>query len=234
MSGVTRDIIQPTAEDMICKLAELCNHASTQDGHGFSKMDSSFGHSLAQQAVDGRAWSAKQASAALKLLKKYQRQLGGQDYIDEWLKSPSFRHDPANQPCNQPRNKTDRTLTSVDRHAIFSFKYDALLVQTIKTEIRGEHKGQKFWPLWHPDKKCWAVPVNETSIWPIMDVARRFGFEIEQRFDDYFAKIQEKTAESRTMLSLNDGRHIVVVNDKIVISVADASILEEFENAINN
>ena len=39
-----------TAEDMICSLAGMCNHASTTDGAGFSRMDADFGHSLAQWA----------------------------------------------------------------------------------------------------------------------------------------------------------------------------------------
>jgi hypothetical protein len=229
---LTDDTVQLTAEDMICRLAGMCNHASTIDGSGFSRMDADFGHSLAEHASSGKAWSPKQAAAALKLLRKYQKQLGGREFMDNWLGSPKFRIEPDSQ-AKTP-NSPSRTLTSVDSNALFVFKYDTDLVQAIKSEIRGEHKGKKFWPVWHPDKKCWMVTVNETSIWPIMDIADRFGFEIDRRFTDYFEKVQEKVSESRTMLSLNDGRHIVVVSDKIIISVANAAILEEFEHAIGN
>jgi len=228
---LTDDAAQLTAEDMICKLANMCNHASTLDGSGFSRMDADFGHSLARHASSGRAWSAKQATSALKLLRKYQRQLGGREFMDGWLASPRFRIEPVSTDPTQ--SVPIRTLTRVDSNALFVFKYDPDVVQAIKSEIRGEHKGKKFWPIWHPDKKCWMIAVNETSIWPIMDVANRFEFEIDQRFVDYFEKVQEKVGESRTMLALNDGRHIVVVSDKIIISVANAAILEEFENAIN-
>ena len=57
-----------TAEHMIRKLAGMCNGASSWDGAGFSKTDVQFGHSLAAQAAQGRAWSMKQASAALKMI----------------------------------------------------------------------------------------------------------------------------------------------------------------------
>jgi len=65
-----------------------------------------------------------------------------------------------------------------------------------------------------------------------MELAERFDFEIEPRFVDYFDKVKEKAAESRTMLAVNDGRHIVLVDDTIMISVNNAAILEEFENEL--
>jgi hypothetical protein len=223
-----------TAEGMICTLAGMCNHASTWDGAGFSKMDSSFGHSLAQQASQGRAWSTKQAAAALKMLRRYQRQLGGKDFMDRWLEKPTFRQLPWDQDkrSEQASVVADRTLTSRDSIAVFSFRYDPDVVQAIKTDLKGEHRGQKFWPVWDPSAKCWTVPVNETSIWSIMDIAERFRFKVEQRFTDYLERVREKTAESRTMLALNDGRNIVVTEDSIMISIADASILEEFEREL--
>jgi hypothetical protein len=236
MTSWTTDANSPnTAERMIQQLAGVCNHASTLDGSGFSRLDSAFGHSLAQQASNNRAWSVKQATAALKLLRKYQRQLGGQDFMDNWLQSPIFCQKPIDPLERTTTDATaDRKLVSSQSDALFIFRYDAQVVQSIKTDLKGEHGGKKFWASWHPDKKCWSVPVNETSIAPIMDVAERFGFDVEQRFIDYLEKIQEKTQESRTLLSLNDNRHVVVVSDKIMISVADAAILEEFENALND
>lgn len=219
-----------TAEGMICSLAGMCNHASTWDGAGFSKMDASFGHSLAQQASEGRPWSAKQAASALKMLRRYQRQLGGKDFMDGWLETPVFRQAPRDPSSDAAAN--DRRLTSQDSNAVFNFRYDAAIVQAIKTEIKGEHKGKRFWAAWDSAAKCWTVPVNETSIWSIMDIAERFQFEVEPRFTSYLEKVREKTAESRTMLSLNDGRHVVVARDTIMIAVADASVLGEFEREL--
>lgn len=223
-----------TAEDMICSLAGMCNHASTTDGAGFSRMDADFGHSLAQWASQGRAWTGKQASAAIKMLRKYQRQLGGKDFMDAWLQNPIFRYQPISAETPSKDRlvpQSNRVLSSNGSNAVFSFRYDADLVADIKG-IRGEHRERKFWPVWEPNSKTWMVPVNETSIWSIIDVAEKHGFTIEDRFFSYLDKIREKTEESRTMLALNDGRNVVLVGDTIVISVADAAILEEFEREL--
>lgn len=223
-----------TAEEMICSLAGMCNRASTTDGAGFSKMDADFGHSLAQWANQGRTWTNKQACAALKMLRKYQRQLGGKEFMDGWLKNPIFRCQPINTDVpsnNETMSHPDRVLSSNGSNAVFSFRYDAALVSDIKN-IRGMHRDRKFWANWEPVSKTWLVPVNETSIWSIMDVAEKHGFTIEERFLSYLDQVREKTEESRTMLALNDGRNVVMVGNTIVISIADAAILEEFEREL--
>lgn len=52
-------------------LAGVCDGASTQDGQGFNRFDSEFGHSLAR----ANNWTPKQARAAWKMTRKYRRQL---------------------------------------------------------------------------------------------------------------------------------------------------------------
>jgi hypothetical protein len=222
-----------TAEWMICHLAGVCNGASTWDGAGFSKVDAAFGHSLAERAMASRPWTIKQSIAALKLIRKYQRQLGGKEFIDNWMARPVFRYepiDPANKPASSgSTGQTNRILSSKDNIAVFRFPYDNDIVQTIKAKLKGEHRGKKFWPSWDPSSKAWTLPVNESSIIAIMEVAREFSFDIEQRFKDYEEKIREKIEEDRAMLILNGGRNIVLAGDEIVISVDNAAIMEEFE-----
>lgn len=80
---VTRDYVKrvsktipaqviPLAHLGVQMVAAFCNHASTFDGVGFSKVDAEIGHSLASQG----SLSPKQAVIALRLCKKYKRQLG--------------------------------------------------------------------------------------------------------------------------------------------------------------
>lgn len=52
-------------------LADYCDGAADIDGSGYNKMDSSFGHSLANQETI----TEKQAIAAVKMIRKYHRQL---------------------------------------------------------------------------------------------------------------------------------------------------------------
>lgn len=225
-----------TAESLICQLAGVCNGAATWDGAGFSKFDTHFGHSLAQRAQSGRVWTVKQAEAALKLLRKYQRQLGGAAFMDAWLANPVFATQPWDPVAPVAATETalpvnDRKLTSRDDNAVFKFKYDAGLVAAIKA-LRGEHRGRKFWAAWDAANREWTAPVNETSIAGIMALAEKFQFEVEQRFADYVAKVQAKTAPDAMMLSLNGGQHVGLMGDSIVINIDDAGILAEFEREL--
>jgi hypothetical protein len=98
--------------------------------------------------------------------------------------------------------------------------------------IRGSHGDKRFYASWDPQNKVWTVPVNTTSIWPIMDVAERFRFSVEERFNEYVRKIQTKTSDSRMMLALNGGQNIVVDDGMITIAIADPVILKEFQDAL--
>ena len=225
-----------TAEGLLIQLADRCNHASTWDSAGFSKLDTELGHSLAQRARNGNAWTVKQATAALKLLRRYQRQLGGKGFMDVWLQDPTFAQAPL-EPQAQG-TKPLRKLTSQDKTAVFEFAYDGTLVQAIKA-IRGSHRGEQFRSTYNAQARTWSVPVNETSIAQIMQVATAHDFDIEQRFVDYQAKVQvrkqaveEALQEDRVMLALNDGVNVAVAHDAIVIAVENPEIMAEFQQAL--
>ena len=222
-----------TTEGLICSLAGMCDGAFSVDGMGFNKMDTPFGHSLANKANQGSPWTLKQAESALKLIRKYQRQLGGKDFVDDWIKNPVFKQEPLDpNSCKDDTNPTlDRKLISRDTTAVFQFNYNTDIVADIKT-IRGVHKEKKFWAAWDSTARVWTIPVNSSSIKLIMKVAEKHNFDIEQRFKEYLEKIREKTEESHIMLELNGGRHITIAGDCIMISVDDAVILAEFENEL--
>lgn len=236
MNNWRADPTQPTAEAMICQLAGMCDGAATLDGTGFNRLDTAFGHSLASQAASGRAWSDKQASAALKLITKYQKQLGGADFVKSWLKAPNFARLPAQE--NSNKIKPVRKLTSRDKSGIFSFPYNPEVVTAIKT-IRGSHKDQPFRATYQPADRTWIVPVNESSISQIMQVAQEHEFEVEERFKIFWDRVQIKQAETQAkadesglMLALNGGDNVAVTGDEILIAVNNTNILDEFTNAL--
>lgn len=230
-----------TAESMICQLAGVCNGASTWDGAGFSKMDTNFGHSLAQRAQQGRAWTEKQAAATLKLINKYRKQLGGDAVIQEWLRAPVFAQQPLGTPAplEGKAARADRKITSKDTDAIFTFSFNRELVDAIKS-IRGEHKGKKFWASWNAAAKNWSVPVNETSIVLIMNVALAWEFEIEERFTIFHKKVLDKlmgvmpAAESSKVAEImGQAPGVDVQAGKLVIAHADPQVLAQFEAALS-
>lgn len=225
-----------TAEHMIRQLAGMCNGAATWDSAGFSKTDVHFGHSLAQHAAQGRAWSEKQATAALKMITKYSRQLGGKEEIRDWMQAPNF----AVMPQTATPSKEIRTLSSVDSQAVFQFKFNPDLVKQIK-QIRGEHKGARFWASWHADTKSWRVSVNESSIHVIMTVAREWEFDIEERFETYYSRVVEKWAhvapaaeESRVAQALGMHMGVHVESGVIHIYHDQPHVLSQFEQVMQS
>ena len=223
-----------TVEKLIVSLAEMCDGAAQRDHSGFSGADVEFGHSLAGRARAARAFTPKQADSALKMLTKYRRQLGGADFIREFVQAPVWSIQPLgaeSQPAPAPAPKQARVLSSQNSNAVLKFGYDSELVAEIKT-LRGEHRGRKFWASWDSTNRVWTLPVNGTSIHPLMQLARKWQFEIEQRFLDYLAQVEETTQESRMMLTLNSGVHVTVAEDSILIAVDDALVLKEFERAL--
>lgn len=227
-----------TAERMIMNLAGMCDGASTNDSLGYSKMDTNFGHSLAERAQGGRAWTAKQAQGALKLINKYRRQIGGEAVIKSWLERPVFAMMPITDEQRKQAATQDRKLVSEDKLAVFRFSYAPELVAAIKG-IRGEHKGAKFWASWDGSAKCWRVPVNETSIVNIMTLAREWEFDIEPRFEEYYSKVMAKlegvleaAEESRVITTLGYKEGVSVEDGVITITHKDASVLAEFKAAL--
>ena len=62
-------------EAAITFLARVCDGASSEDGHGFSKFDSMTGHRMARDIADGRPIDHVHA---LRIVGKYRRQLDAQ------------------------------------------------------------------------------------------------------------------------------------------------------------
>lgn len=233
-----------TVEGMICSLAGVCDGARQHDHQGFSGADTEFGHSLAQRAQQGRAFTLKQAQGALKLVNKYRRQLGGASVVQAFLTRPVFRREPldpsapkAQDQVSKPSN--NRRLTSRDQTAVFSFRYEPQLVEAVKA-ICGEHKGARYRSNWDPATKTWAVPVNSTSIMQIMSVALEWEFEIEERFLVYHEQIKRRleqiapaAEESRVASSLGYSKGIRVQDGQLIVVCEDASTLAQFDQRLS-
>jgi hypothetical protein len=223
-----------TAESMIQQLAGVCNGAASHDAMGFSKLDTSFGHSLAERARSGRAWTPKQAAAALKLITKYGKQLGGKDVISAWMQAPNF----ANLPVAPVEKQPLRSLTSQDQLAVFRFSYSEEIVRELKT-LRGDWRGQAWRASWNPEARVWMVPVNQASIFGIMKIARDWEFEIEPRFESYYSQVlakmdNMKTAarESEVAVVLGADREVSVEGSLISVTHENPAVLAEFQSAL--
>jgi len=220
-----------SAERMIQSLAGVCDGAATLDGQGFSGFDAQFGHSLAHQSLSGRAWTVKQAAAAVKMIRKYQRQLGGKAVIDAWMQKPIFNvelYDPS-APKIEVEGKAvvnDRKVVlNSDNQAVFSFKYNADVIAAIKN-LKGMYNGRKYWAAWNG--KNWSIPLNQDSVSKIQKVIDDHKFEADTAFTNYVEQSQAAAQEDRFMLTMNDGLNIKVVNDEVEVAFPDMDVIDQY------
>lgn len=211
-----------SAEGMLRTLAASCNHASSHDGSGFSKNDAAFGHSLAQQSH--RGWTPKQAEAALRLITKYSGQLGGKDFISSWMQNPNFEKLPALS------KKVTRRMYLDGDVAVIAFAYDPEVLSALKADfVPGDRIKKAVRPVFDPATRTWRVRISDIAAIKLKELANRYGFEMDSALSDRLERTLETTINSRTMLALNDGRHIVMAGDTITIAVDSTEILTEFE-----
>ena len=221
-----------TVEKMIQQLAGVCDGAAAIDGQGFSRFDTQFGHSLAHRSKQGVPWSIKQATCAVSMLRKYQGQLGGKEFMDRFLVQPVFASDPVDHAKTQSTEKVhnDRViaLQTADSFSI-KFRYDAAVVADIKQCFRKQHNGKTFWATWNGT--CWTVPLNSTSYQLLQQFASKHGFAITQEVHDAnhaYMQLAKKHQEDSALLRLNDGCNVQLVGDELVVAIEDQDMMKQF------
>jgi len=140
--------VKEIVKQSIRELAGVCNYASSLDGLGFSKVDTVFGHSLAQQ----EDWTPKQLKSACNLVIKYQGQLSGIDKekVKELMNSleEKIQKDSVAKLADMKVNLlTDR---NGGKRLAVTFPYDRDTLEKIKT-LEGRR--------WNPDFLRWELPI---------------------------------------------------------------------------
>ena len=133
----------------IRELAGVCDYASSLDGMGFNKLDTSFGHSLATQLEE---WTPKQIKSACQLVIKYHGQLPHVDVekIKELMKSLEDKIQ--KEDVRKKANMIVALLTDRENNhrLAITFPYDKKTVETIKT-LEGRR--------WNPELLRWELPI---------------------------------------------------------------------------
>lgn len=224
-----------TVERMLQQLAGVCDGAASLDGQGFSAHDVAFGHSLANQSQRGQAWTVKQAACALALVRKYQRQLGGKQFIDQFLNQPVFACEPIDH--TKPIGGTAESSSTSDRMILLhdtnnfsiKFKYNAALVSAIKQHFRKQHHGRTFWASW--TGTCWTVPLNATSYQLLQQFAAEHQFSVSKQVHaaaDAFAQADAAQQHDAALLRLNDGCNVTLVGNEMVVAIEDPTTMQQF------
>lgn len=129
------------------------DYATSQNGVGFNKLDTQFGHSLAGSLDKHGALTPKQAKACSMMLRRYARtQLSGYDLSYKNLptrepkaKAPKARHE------NQKLRKGEALISRENGRMVLKFGYDKHTIARVK-EIKGRR--------WDAERKVWTVPFS--------------------------------------------------------------------------
>ena len=122
------------------------DHATEDNGIGFSANDTSFGHRLANSDPSG--WSEQLTADAWHTLIRYKRQLLSHGLDLDTIPAPTLDK-------SSKRGDHLKIVTFADGWFRVAFPYDPALVAKIKTI-----PGRRF----DPDTKAWAVPASSTPL----------------------------------------------------------------------
>lgn len=173
-----------TVESMISTLAANCDGAVAEDGAGFNKPDSPWGKAMAMAVEFGMALDWDQARRALVMLRKYQKQLGGKEFMDGFLSNPIFTRHPVGEMDFEPR--VARLRNDV---VILDFPYNMSVIDGVKA-MPVQYRERFF----DRDTKCWKVVLNAATKTAILDFCKKFKFNVEQGIIDYDVSQNSKVA----------------------------------------
>ena len=206
----------------------------------FSNFDEKIAQSLGMQCFEGKAFTAKQADIAIRLLKKYKSQFVAQGFTDlpNILENPTYKF--------SFRVVDQQKLVFVD-HAQKKFMLKFPFDQNLVTELRSLNaKKGMFKAEWDQDQKQWTLDLNEESLKFIIEKLSERNFEITDEIRNFSEKYQEITENFENyipMLVKENGQYIfkniktdfssnelypaLVQAAKLAVSVYDDEVSEE-------
>ena len=207
-----------------------------------SDFDQKIAHSLGEQCLLDKPFTAKQADIAIRLLRKYKSQYIalGHTSIIEILDNPIYKH---------PFRIVDtQRLVYVD-HATKKFKLKFPFDQDLVTKIRGlnTRKGM-FKSEWDADAKQWTMELNEESLKFIIDYLQDKNFDVTEEIQNFIEKYHEITENfekyipmlvkendtyffknMKTDFSTTDLLTALVQSAKLAVHVFDDQIYDEIQ-----
>lgn len=160
-------------------LAGRCDYARNLDGMGFNAADTYFGHSLAEKEY----WTEKQADAALRMLRKYEKQLEAAGFDVKVLFADGGKIYASDQALLKSKKATANTntvkLIEGGRIEIrYAFSYELLnLIKTLPGRRFENNNSGKYWT-------AKLIPESVQKL-------KNAGFEIDPAIEDMLSRDQE-------------------------------------------
>jgi SWI/SNF-related matrix-associated actin-dependent regulator 1 of chromatin subfamily A len=180
-----------TSEDLLFRavraLATACDGAAMEDGAGFNKYDTDFGHALAVEPPD--RWSLRKRRSAWVMLKKYRKQLQRYGIAYEQIPEPIL--ETPTQTISTMRPQFRRVvLRPTEKLFAIMFPYDANLVTAVKRIPGARFEGST---------KAWLIPTVAYSLEKFVEFVHQHKFEFDETVQakiDELANMVERSAEN--------------------------------------
>ena len=206
--------------------------------------DQSIVNSFATQLFGGRGFTEKQSTLAIKILKKYQKnlELAVKSSVSQYLDNPQFRFLIRTNAKPIKRVYIDDYL-QWGRCIKVEFPYSEDKVAQIR-----KHRDSTGLAAWDSESKSWNFSLNESNIQFIQNLTNEEAFDYDEEFKKYLDQISEivKDMENHIpMLVLEDGKakfknvsqYLPKIEDESVLSsvfLARKSGIYTWDEDINN
>jgi len=214
-----------TVENLIVKLSYTIYNSKVSINNYDQKIIFSFSEQIARNV----GFTEKQATLALKILKKYKNHLNTELklYVGDFFENPLFKF--------PIRTSINQKIMSIVQTGIFNkevkvqFPYN----ETYITKIR-QNKNKLDKAIWNPDEKSWFFSLSEKNLRFLMDFANTENFQISNELKMYFDQIVEviKNIENIVPMLTLDGTTIKFKNiSEKIPDFSTNNILEAFFTA---
>lgn len=168
--------------------------------------------SMSSSTLEGKSLTDKQAELAVKIIRKYRKQLEKQNIDSSPIETPKFR-------LGIRQIDRRRMLLVKDDKIVLKFPYDTKLINDLRDLAK---ISQGSWLFQSADRE-WHLAITETNVIAAHGFAKNNQFEIDENFNQYLDAVIEVEKQSyKIQLTLNNGN--------IQITNAHNSLIE----AINN
>jgi hypothetical protein len=173
--------------------------------------DRKFISDVAYHTREGKALSTAQGKLALKLIDRYKKHLEIKGMLASellsFLENPEYRQTPHTSVAS-PRE----VRYIGDSKIIFRCKYNAPIVEEIKSLKSYNYFQMNSKPQFNSNHKVWIVIVDNSNVNKVMDIIRRYNFNFDDEITEFFMEV---------INSKNQKSEVEIIDDQILIRCRD-------------
>lgn len=158
---------------------------TTKNSVSFNRFDKNIVQSFTEQLLQGRGFTEKQATLAIKIISRYQQkiEIALQKNISTFLQNPHFKL--GKRTVNNEKkifiikNEENQKLIAV------TFPYNEEIVKKFRESRDSLHLVH-----WDPEKKAWTLSLDERSLSFLFNLTLNSVWDVDEEISNYFLQIE--------------------------------------------